>query len=180
MRPLVSASSMSRSLIYMDGQDIQDCLTRAFTVLRKKSLLQNSLGSGIYCREELLSLGNPWLARCRSLSRALFCRSILPPSHARLRILQKAQKLTRFLEQKRCARTVTVNRWSLRAIVPATAAWWRRSSFFFWFFFVVLRAPSWISFCPSWIESRRFLPLVGNAGRLHPPSGSVATHQPFP
>ena len=101
-----------------------------------KSLLQNSLGSGIYCREELLSLGarasrphktwqgrgdwlhrvgrftrrltleqrldkyaggtpalpggNPWLARCRSLSRALFCRSILPPSHARLRILQKA------------------------------------------------------------------------------------------
>ena len=35
--------------------------------------------------------GNPWLARCRSLSRALFCRSILPPSHARLRILQKAQ-----------------------------------------------------------------------------------------
>ena len=34
--------------------------------------------------------GNPWLARCRSLSRALFCRSILPPSHARLRILQKA------------------------------------------------------------------------------------------
>ena len=103
----------------------------------KVSLLQNSLGSGIYCREELLSLGarasrphktwqgrgdwlhrvgrftrrltleqrldkyaggtpalpggNPWLARCRSLSRALFCRSILPPSHARLRILQKAQ-----------------------------------------------------------------------------------------
>ena len=101
------------------------------------SLLQNSLGSGIYCREELLSLGarasrphktwqgrgdwlhrvgrftrrltleqrldkyaggtpalpggNPWLARCRSLSRALFCRSILPPSHARLRILQKAR-----------------------------------------------------------------------------------------
>ena len=100
------------------------------------SLLQNSLGSRIYCREELLSLGarasrphktwqgrgdwlhrvgrftrrltleqrldkyaggtpalpggNPWLARCRSLSRALFCRSILPPSHARLRILQKA------------------------------------------------------------------------------------------
>ena len=100
------------------------------------SLLQNSLGSGIYCREELLSLGarasrphktwqgrgdwlhrvgrftrrltleqrldkyaggtpalpggNPWLARCRSLSRALFFRSILPPSHARLRILQKA------------------------------------------------------------------------------------------
>ena len=53
--------------------------------------MQNSLGSGIYCREELLSLGNPWLARCRSLSRALFCRSILPPSHARLRILQKAQ-----------------------------------------------------------------------------------------
>ena len=95
------------------------------------------VGSGIYCREELLSLGarasrphktwqgrgdwlhrvgrftrrltleqrldkyaggtpalpggNPWLARCRSLSRALFCRSILPPSHARLRILQKAQ-----------------------------------------------------------------------------------------
>ena len=105
----------------------------------KLSLLQNSLGSGIYCREELLSLGarasrphktwqgrgdwlhrvgrftrrltleqrldkyaggtpalpggNPWLARCRSLSRALFCRSILPPSHARLRILQKAQLL---------------------------------------------------------------------------------------
>ena len=103
----------------------------------KGSLLQNSSGSGIYCREELLSLGarasrphktwqgrgdwlhrvgrftrrltleqrldkyaggtpalpggNPWLARCRSLSRALFCRSILPPSHARLRILQKAQ-----------------------------------------------------------------------------------------
>ena len=103
---------------------------------RHLSLLQNSLGSGIYCREELLSLGarasrphktwqgrgdwlhrvgrftrrltleqrldkyaggtpalpggNPWLARCRSLSRALFCRSILPPSHARLRILQKA------------------------------------------------------------------------------------------
>ena len=57
----------------------------------KGSLLQNSLGSGIYYREELLSLGNPWLARCRSLSRALFCRSILPPSHARLRILQKAQ-----------------------------------------------------------------------------------------
>ena len=100
------------------------------------SLLQNSSGSGIYCREELLSLGarasrphktwqgrgdwlhrvgrftrrltleqrldkyaggtpalpggNPWLARCTSLSRALFCRSILPPSHARLRILQKA------------------------------------------------------------------------------------------
>ena len=99
--------------------------------------MQNSLGSGIYCREELLSLGarasrphktwqgrgdwlhrvgrftrrltleqrldkyaggtpalpggNPWLARCRSLSRALFCRSILPPSHARLRILQKAR-----------------------------------------------------------------------------------------
>ena len=103
------------------------------------SLLQNSSGSGIYCREELLSLGarasrphktwqgrgdwlhrvgrftcrlaleqrldkyaggtpalpggNPWLARCRSLSRVLFCRSILPPSHARLRILQKAQGL---------------------------------------------------------------------------------------
>ena len=84
--------------------------------------MQNSLGSGIFCREELLSLGarasrphktwqgrrdwlhrvgrftrrlvpgqrldkyaggtpalpggNPWLARCRSLSRALFCRSI--------------------------------------------------------------------------------------------------------
>ena len=103
------------------------------------SLLQNSSGSGIYCREELLSLGarasrphktwqgrgdwlhrvgrftrrltleqrldkyaggtpalpggNPWLARCRSLSRALFCRSILPPSHARLRILQKARLL---------------------------------------------------------------------------------------
>ena len=102
--------------------------------------MQNSLGSGIYCREELLSLGarasrphktwqgrgdwlhrvgrftrpltleqrldkyaggtpalpggNPWLARCRSLSRALFCRSILPPSHARLRILQKALRLT--------------------------------------------------------------------------------------
>ena len=100
--------------------------------------MQNSLGSGIYCREELLSLGarasrphktwqgrgdwlhrvgrftrrltleqrldkyaggtpalpggNPWLARCRSLSRALFCRSILPPSHARLRILQKAHR----------------------------------------------------------------------------------------
>ena len=100
--------------------------------------MQNSSGSGIYCREELLSLGarasrphktwqgrgdwlhrvgrftrrlaleqrldkyaggtpalpggNPWLARCRSLSRALFCRSILPPSHARLRILQKAHR----------------------------------------------------------------------------------------
>ena len=108
----------------------------------KRSLLQNSSGSGIYCREELLSLGarasrphktwqgrgdwlhrvgrftrrltleqrldkyaggtpalpggNPWLARCRSLSRALFCRSILPPSHARLRILQKAQRKTFF------------------------------------------------------------------------------------
>ena len=112
----------------------------SFVVLRgflfPLSLLQNSLGSGIYCREELLSLGarasrphkiwqgrgdwlhrvgrftrrltleqrldkyaggtpalpggNPWLARCRSLSRALFCRSILLPSHARLRILQKA------------------------------------------------------------------------------------------
>ena len=37
--------------------------------------------------------GNPWLARCRSLSRALFCRSILPPSHARLRILQKAPQI---------------------------------------------------------------------------------------
>ena len=107
------------------------------------SLLQNSLGSGIYCREELLSLGarasrphktwqgrgdwlhrvgrftrrltleqrldkyaggtpalpggNPWLARCRSLSRALFCRSILPPSHARLRILQKAHSPISFL-----------------------------------------------------------------------------------
>ena len=34
--------------------------------------------------------GKPTLARCRSLSRALFCRSILPPSHAPLRILQKA------------------------------------------------------------------------------------------
>ena len=107
------------------------------------SLLQNSLGSGIYCREELLSLGarasrphktwqgrgdwlhrvgrftrplaleqrldkyaggtpalpggNPWLARCRSLSRALFCRSILPPSHARLRILQKARVTSFFI-----------------------------------------------------------------------------------
>ena len=60
-------------------------------ITKQRSLLQNSLGSGIYCREELLSLGNPWLARCRSLSRALFCRSILPPSHARLRILQKTQ-----------------------------------------------------------------------------------------
>ena len=105
------------------------------------SLLQNSLRSGIYCREELLSLGarasrphktwqgrgdwlhrvgrftrrltleqrldkyaggtpalpggNPWLARCRSLSRALFCRSILPPSHARLRILLKARLIGR-------------------------------------------------------------------------------------
>ena len=101
--------------------------------------MQNSSGSEIYCREELLSLGarasrphktwqgrgdwlhrvgrftrrltleqrldkyaggtpalpggNPWLARCRSLSRALFCRSILPPSHARLQILQKAQRV---------------------------------------------------------------------------------------
>ena len=106
------------------------------SLFQSLSLLQNSSGSGIYCREELLSLGarasrphktwqgrgdwlhrvgrftrrltleqrldkyaggtpalpggNPWLARCRSLSRALFCRSILPPSHARLRILQKA------------------------------------------------------------------------------------------
>ena len=105
------------------------------------SLLQNSSGSEIDCREELLSLGarasrphktwqgrgdwlhrvgrftcrlaleqrldkyaggtpalpggNPWLARCRSLSRALFCRSILPPSHARLRILQKAPMIER-------------------------------------------------------------------------------------
>ena len=108
----------------------------------RESLLQNSLGSRIYCREELLSLGarasrphktwqgrrdwlhrvgrftrrltleqrldkyaggtpalpggNPWLARCRSLSRALFCRSILPPSHARLRILQKARERREF------------------------------------------------------------------------------------
>ena len=114
----------------------QDDLPR-YEFCNKLSLLQNSLGSRIYCREELLSLGarasrphktwqgrgdwlhrvgrftrrlaleqrldkyaggtpalpggNPWLARCRSLSRALFCRSILPPSHARLRILQKAQ-----------------------------------------------------------------------------------------
>ena len=112
------------------------CSTGECTISILPSLLQNSLGSGIYCREELLSLGarasrphktwqgrgdwlhrvgrftrrltleqrldkyaggtpalpggNPWLARCRSLSRALFCRSILPPSHARLRILQKA------------------------------------------------------------------------------------------
>ena len=111
------------------------------------SLLQNSLGSGIYCREELLSLGarasrphktwqgrgdwlhrvgrftrrltleqrldkyaggtpalpggNPWLARCRSLSRAIFCRSILPPSHARLRILQKAHLNTMALQRPR-------------------------------------------------------------------------------
>ena len=108
--------------------------------------MQNSSGSGIYCREELLSLGarasrphktwqgrgdwlhrvgrftrrltleqrldkyaggtpalpggNPWLARCRSLSRALFCRSILPPSHARLRILQKAQRKKSFFATK--------------------------------------------------------------------------------
>ena len=42
-------------------------------------------------REDLLNpWRNSWLKRCRSLSRALFCRSILPPSHARLRILQKA------------------------------------------------------------------------------------------
>ena len=67
--------------------------TRRMELMFSLSLLQNSLGSGIYCREELLSLGNPWLARCRSLSRALFCRSILPPSHARLRILQKAPLL---------------------------------------------------------------------------------------
>ena len=112
--------------------------TKGVTVsVKGVSLLQNLLGSGIYCREELLFLGarasrphktwqgrgdwlhrvsrftrrltleqrldkyaggtpalpggNPWLARCRSLSRALFCRSILPPSHARLRILQKAR-----------------------------------------------------------------------------------------
>ena len=111
--------------------------------INNSSLLQNSLGSGIYCREELLSLGarasrphktwqgrgdwlhrvgrftrrltleqrldkyaggtpalpggNPWLARCRSLSRALFCRSILPPSHAQLRILQKAQLINQFI-----------------------------------------------------------------------------------
>ena len=140
------------------------CLQQPF-ILLILSLLQNSLGSGIYCREELLSLGarasrphktwqgrgdwlhrvgrftrplaleqrldkyaggtpalpggNPWLARCRSLSRALFCRSILPPSHARLRILQKAL---------------------LSIHVP-----FGRSSCPF----VVLRAPSWISFCPS-------------------------------
>ena len=58
--------------------------------------------------------------------------------------------------------------WSLRAIVPAAAAWWRRNSFSF------LRVPSWsfvplrgylfILRAPSWIESRRFLPLVRNAG----------------
>ena len=116
------------------------------------SLLQNSLGSGIYCREELLSLGarasrphktwqgrgdwlhrvgrftrrltleqrldkyaggtpalpggNPWLARCRSLSRALFCRSILPPSHARLRILQKALLSIEYLQNSVAERAV--------------------------------------------------------------------------
>ena len=44
------------------------------------SLLQNSLGNGIYCREELLSLGNPWLARCRSLSTGAFCPHLMPDS----------------------------------------------------------------------------------------------------
>ena len=127
------------------GQEGQKISTKGHEGPRRKtkrSLLQNSSGSGIYCREELLSLGarasrphktwqgrgdwlhrvgrftrrltleqrldkyaggtpalpggNPWLARCRSLSRALFCRSILPPSHARLRILQKAQRKIRF------------------------------------------------------------------------------------
>ena len=81
----------------IDTQDRQDKQDEKL-VHKKLSLLQNSLGSGIYCREELLSLGNPWLARCRSLSRALFCRSILPPSHARLRILQKAQLIGSIFE----------------------------------------------------------------------------------
>ena len=138
---------------------------------RLLSLLQNSLGSGIYCREELLSLGarasrphktwqgrgdwlhrvgrftrrltleqrldkyaggtpalpggNPWLARCRSLSRALFCRSILPPSHARLRILQKAP---------------LPNLWRIPLDSPPTPSWP----------FVFLRVPSWITLFPCW------------------------------
>ena len=35
--------------------------------------------------------GKPMASQVQILSRALFCRSILPPSHARLRILQKAR-----------------------------------------------------------------------------------------
>ena len=142
------------------------------------SLLQNSLGSGIYCREELLSLGarasrphktwqgrgdwlhrvgrftrrltleqrldkyaggtpalpggNPWLARCRSLSRALFCRSILPPSHARLRILQKAPYSAL---------------WRIPLELSPTL-WWP---------FVNLSGPSWITLFP-------FAPLVDPLG----------------
>ena len=71
------------------------------------------------------------------------------------------KKLTRFLEEKRCAHDVTVNRWSLRAIVPA-AAWWRRNSLIFF----VLRAP-------LWIESRRFLRLVRNADYMRTLCGST-------
>ena len=50
------------------------------------------------------------------------------------------KKLTRFLERNRCAHSVTVNRWSLRAIVPAAVSLVAKKLIFL---FVFLRAPSW-------------------------------------
>ena len=148
------------------------------------SLLQNSLGSGIYCREELLSLGNPWLARCRSLSRALFCRSILPPSHARLRILQKAPPLTNSF-----APLIEIfslpDLWRIPLEPPPTPSWPFVDIFFPFrgnlsplpdpwripleppptpsWPFAVLRGPSWISFC---LFLEIFLPCPTFGGSL--------------
>ena len=163
-----------------------------------RSLLQNSLGSGIYCREELLSLGarasrphktwqgrgdwlhrvgrftrrltleqrldkyaggtpalpggNPWLARCRSLSKVLFCRSILPPSHARLRILQKAQKKNELLRHQAAAGTMALK---LQRFTVTSCAHRFSSKNLVNFFFKTTLTDS---------ENRCVLPLVRNSG----------------
>ena len=86
------------------------------------------------------------------------------PSHARLRILQKAHKLTRFLGAEtmhtQCnSKPLNFEGHSRRLVAKKLI-----------FLLVFLRVPSWsfVSlrgyFFPWWNESRRFLPLVRNAG----------------
>ena len=129
--------------------------------------------------------GNPWLARCRSLSRALFCRSILPPSHARLRILQKAHPLDRYFSPlleifspfPTLGGSLSIHLQPLSGPSPFFVALRGYLFAFSWESFLPLAilgrplssllqplcALSWISFCPS-VESRTGALTIGSGG----------------
>ena len=159
------------------------CSVNLVNLFFKRSLLQNSLGSGIYCREELLSLGarasrphktwqgrgdwlhrvgrftrrltleqrldkyaggtpalpggNPWLARCRSLSRALFCRAfcphLMPDSEFCKRL--RVEPFAKFAAGKGCpgsagAPADLAGSWRFFTGLVGSPADWRRGSAF--------------------------------------------------